>query len=101
MILSLITNLVIIVFALWMGLASFVGSIRLAYRPLLYEAILAIIIAVPFLLDTFVQPWQRGYAALVFIPLLVANLLGLGNKTRVFLAARGIKRRDLLFFRRL
>lgn len=61
-------NIVIIMLALWTGLASLIAAIRLGYRPLIYQAILLLIMAVPFILDSFVRPWQRPYSFFVFIP---------------------------------
>lgn len=85
--------------ALWISLASLIGAIQLKYRPLIFEAILFAIAAIPFVLQGIGRPWQVWYSLLIIVPFLIARLSGLNTKVKAYLETRGLSWRELMLLR--
>ena len=91
--------LAIIGLTLWLGAASLTAALRLAFRPLLYQAILDLLMAIPFIAALFTQQWIPTLSVFVFVPLLISMVFGLRDKIQAFLQTQGLTFWDLLRFK--
>jgi hypothetical protein len=85
--------------AIWVTFASLIGAIQLKYRPLIFEAILFAIAAIPFVLQGIGRPWQLWYSLLIIVPFLINRLSGLNTTVKAYLETRGLSWRELMLLR--